>query len=135
RVSRSRAGGSGPRPSWSQGTPGSRARRVGSRRRVRLCEIPRFLLPRSVGNMCPATGVPQPRREGARGLGGMESLRGVRGRATLRGEQDPQAEERDMSTGWVGRRVAIVEGCRTPFARAGTAFKDMTAIDLGTIAV
>ncbi len=34
-----------------------------------------------------------------------------------------------------GRRVAIVEGCRTPFTRAGTAFKDMTAIELGTIAV
>ncbi len=34
-----------------------------------------------------------------------------------------------------GRRVAIVEGCRTPFARAGTVFRDMTAIDLGTIAV
>ncbi len=40
-----------------------------------------------------------------------------------------------MSNGWVGRRVAIVEGCRTPFARAGTAFRNMTAIDLGTIAV
>jgi len=35
----------------------------------------------------------------------------------------------------IGRRVAIVAGCRTPFARAGTAFKDLTAIDLGTLAV
>jgi acetyl-CoA acyltransferase len=34
-----------------------------------------------------------------------------------------------------GRRVAIVEGCRTPFARSGTAFKDLTAVDLGKIAV
>ena len=34
-----------------------------------------------------------------------------------------------------GRRVAIVEGCRTPFARSRTVFEDMTAIDLGTIAV
>ena len=34
-----------------------------------------------------------------------------------------------------GRRVAIVEGCRTPFARSRSAFADMTAIDLGTIAV
>lgn len=34
-----------------------------------------------------------------------------------------------------GRRVAIIEGCRTPFARSGTVFEDMTAIDLGTIAV
>jgi acetyl-CoA acyltransferase len=30
-----------------------------------------------------------------------------------------------------GRRVAVVAGVRTPFARAGTAFKDMTAIELG----
>jgi acetyl-CoA acyltransferase len=35
------------------------------------------------------------------------------------------------SLGTPGRRVAIVAGVRTPFARAGTAFKDMTAIDLG----
>ena len=31
----------------------------------------------------------------------------------------------------LGRRVAIIAGVRTPFARAGTAFKDMTAIELG----
>lgn len=30
-----------------------------------------------------------------------------------------------------GRRVAIVAGVRTPFARAGTAFKNLSAIDLG----
>jgi acetyl-CoA acyltransferase len=35
------------------------------------------------------------------------------------------------SLGTPGRRVAIVAGVRTPFARAGTVFKDMTAIDLG----
>ncbi len=35
----------------------------------------------------------------------------------------------------VGRRVAIVDGCRTPFARSSTVFKDLTAIDLGTLAV
>jgi acetyl-CoA acyltransferase len=35
----------------------------------------------------------------------------------------------------VGRRVAIVEGVRTPFAKSGSAYKDMTAIDLGVIAV
>lgn len=34
-----------------------------------------------------------------------------------------------------GRRVAIVDGCRTPFCKSGTDFKDMTAIQLGTIAV
>lgn len=32
-------------------------------------------------------------------------------------------------------RVAIVAGCRTPFCKAGTAFKDLTAIGLGKIAV
>jgi acetyl-CoA acyltransferase len=35
----------------------------------------------------------------------------------------------------IGRRVAIVEGVRTPFAKSGSAYKDMTSIDLGTIAV
>ena len=29
-----------------------------------------------------------------------------------------------------GRRVAIVGGCRTPFAKAGTAFRDVLAVDL-----
>ena len=33
-----------------------------------------------------------------------------------------------------GRRVALVAGCRTPFARAGTALKDMTAVDLARYA-
>lgn len=40
-----------------------------------------------------------------------------------------------MSQGWVGRRVAIVEGCRTPFCKSGTEFKEMRAIELGVIAV
>jgi acetyl-CoA acyltransferase len=40
-----------------------------------------------------------------------------------------------MATGWQGRRVAIVDGCRTPFARSGTAYRDLTAIELGTFAV
>jgi acetyl-CoA acyltransferase len=40
-----------------------------------------------------------------------------------------------MNQGWVGRRVAIVAGCRTPFMRSGTDFGKMTAIELGTIAV
>src|SRR5437868_9343838 len=39
------------------------------------------------------------------------------------------------SSNWVGKRVAIVEGVRTPFARSGTAYKDMTSIDLGILAV
>src|SRR5262249_454733 len=34
-----------------------------------------------------------------------------------------------------GRRVAIVAGLRTPFARAGSAFKDLTAIELGKLCV
>ncbi len=35
----------------------------------------------------------------------------------------------------IGRRVAIVEGCRTPFAKSGTDFKDMTSTELGKLAV
>lgn len=34
-----------------------------------------------------------------------------------------------------GRRVAIVAGVRTPFAKAGTVFKSMSAIDLGKLCV
>ena len=34
-----------------------------------------------------------------------------------------------------GRRVAIVAGIRTPFARAGTALKSLSAIDLGRLCV
>ncbi len=37
--------------------------------------------------------------------------------------------------GTTGRRVAIVAGVRTPFAKAGTALKDFTAIELGKLAV
>ncbi len=33
------------------------------------------------------------------------------------------------------KRVAIVSGLRTPFAKQGTAFKDLSALDLGTAAV
>jgi acetyl-CoA acyltransferase len=33
------------------------------------------------------------------------------------------------------RRVAIVAGCRTPFARSGTTFRDLTALDLGKACV
>jgi len=34
-----------------------------------------------------------------------------------------------------GRRVAIVEGCRTPFAKSGTVFKNLSAVELGKTAV
>src|SRR5205085_797992 len=34
-----------------------------------------------------------------------------------------------------GRRVAVVAGVRTPFAKAGTTLKDLTAIELGKLAV
>lgn len=34
-----------------------------------------------------------------------------------------------------GRRVAIVDGCRTPFSKAGTAFKTLSAVELGKVAV
>ncbi|HEX6133450.1 MAG TPA: acetyl-CoA C-acyltransferase FadI [Longimicrobiales bacterium] len=35
----------------------------------------------------------------------------------------------------MSRRVAIVAGCRTPFARAGTALSHMSPVQLGTVAV
>lgn len=40
-----------------------------------------------------------------------------------------------MATYGNGRRVAIVAGVRTPFARAGSVFKTMSAIDLGRTVV
>ncbi len=40
-----------------------------------------------------------------------------------------------MATFGNGRRVAIVAGVRTPFARAGTSFKTISAIDLGKLCV
>lgn len=40
-----------------------------------------------------------------------------------------------MSQEWMGRRVAIVAGCRTPFIRSGTLFRKLTATELGTFAV
>jgi acetyl-CoA acyltransferase len=39
------------------------------------------------------------------------------------------------SLGTPGRRVAIVAGVRTPFARAGTVLKNLTAIELGKLCV
>ncbi len=40
-----------------------------------------------------------------------------------------------MPTFGNGRRVAIVDGVRTPFTRAGSAFKSISAIDLGKLCV
>jgi acetyl-CoA acyltransferase len=40
-----------------------------------------------------------------------------------------------MASNRVGRRVAVVDGCRTPFCKAGTAFRDLSPIDLGKVAV
>src|SRR6188474_713413 len=39
------------------------------------------------------------------------------------------------SLGTNGRRVAIVAGLRTPFARAGTMLKSLSAIELGRLCV
>ena len=33
-----------------------------------------------------------------------------------------------------GRRVAIVAGCRTPFVKSGTVFKDLPAVELARLA-
>ena len=35
-----------------------------------------------------------------------------------------------MALGMNGRRVAVIEGCRTPFCRSGTVFNDVSALDL-----
>ena len=35
----------------------------------------------------------------------------------------------------IGRRVAIIDGCRTPFARSNSDFKDVTAVELGKAVV
>ena len=48
---------------------------------------------------------------------------------------EEESVEGMSAAGRIGRRVAIVEGCRTPFARSGSDFRDMSAIDLGTLAV
>jgi acetyl-CoA acyltransferase len=34
-----------------------------------------------------------------------------------------------------GKRIAIISGCRTPFTKAGTQFRHLSAVDLGRIAV
>lgn len=44
-------------------------------------------------------------------------------------------QERPSGSTRVGRRVAIVDGCRTPFARSGSDFRKLSAIDLGKVAV
>lgn len=40
-----------------------------------------------------------------------------------------------MANHRVGRRVAVVEGCRTPFCKAGTVFRNLSPVDLGKVAV
>ena len=47
---------------------------------------------------------------------------------------DPNRHER-VPYGEPGRRVAIIAGLRTPFARAGSALKDHAAIELGRLTV
>src|SRR3990172_5548218 len=34
-----------------------------------------------------------------------------------------------------GRRAAVIAGLRTPFVKAGTDFKDLSAVDLGALVV
>src|SRR6266849_3952099 len=45
-----------------------------------------------------------------------------------------QEEEKNLMPGLNGRRVAIVAGVRTPFAKAGTVLKDARAVDLARYA-
>ncbi len=51
------------------------------------------------------------------------------------GEGEGRVPAARSGAGRIGRRVAVIEGCRTPFARSNTVFQEMTAIDLGTLAV
>ncbi len=44
-------------------------------------------------------------------------------------------DRRGPAAGRVGRRVAIMDGCRTPFVKSNTVFQGKTAVDLGTVAV
>src|SRR3954465_4292405 len=47
----------------------------------------------------------------------------------------PDSLSRMLPYGSNGRRVAIVAGVRTPFAKAGTTLKNLSAIELGKLAV
>jgi acetyl-CoA acyltransferase len=51
------------------------------------------------------------------------------------GNDEERASSAAGASQRIGRRVAIMAGCRTPFLKSGTGFKDLTAIDLGTLAV
>jgi acetyl-CoA acyltransferase len=51
------------------------------------------------------------------------------------GSDGPDGIERATGAGSrIGRRVAIIDGCRTPFLKSGSEFKELTAIDLGVFA-
>src|SRR5216684_2183839 len=45
-----------------------------------------------------------------------------------------QEEEKNLMPGLNGRRVAVIAGVRTPFAKAGTVLKDARAVDLARYA-
>ena len=45
------------------------------------------------------------------------------------------AKKNGNGNGKGGERIAIVAGLRTPFARSGTAYKGMSALDLGRAVV
>src|SRR5687768_4467475 len=45
------------------------------------------------------------------------------------------AEPKTKKNGSTRRRVAIVSGLRTPFAKQGTAYRDLSALDLGKLVV
>jgi acetyl-CoA acyltransferase len=49
--------------------------------------------------------------------------------------EEPGMERATGASKRIGRRVAIIDGCRTPFLKSGSEFKEMTAIDLGVVAV
>src|SRR4051812_9230454 len=84
---------------------------------------------RVVGEAVPAP-LPEPNEAGAR--------EEIRDRADtvwtrVRSNRPVRAVDRRELKGPRGR-IAIVDGCRTPFLRAGTAFRDMDVLDLASAA-
>ena len=75
-------------------------------------------------------------RDSGRGTPRISARVAARGNvAAVVASPGPPGQFSDMATPGYPRRVAIVGGVRTPFAKAGTVLKDISAIELGKIAV
>ena len=62
-------------------------------------------------------------------------MTGVPIRGNLASHSNEPAQHPPVSHPVDGGRVAIVAGCRTPFAKAGTVYRDLTAVDLAKACV